>query len=120
MKEIIYSPNAPEPLGPYSQAIMVDSTLYCSGQIAVGCLDRDITEQTERVCKNILAVIEAAGMSLDDVVKTTCYLTKMEDFSLFNKIYEIYFSHKPARSCVAVLELPKGALVEIEIMAIRN
>ncbi len=114
---IIFTEKAPEPIGPYSQAILVNGTLYCSGQIAIGCLDRDVSEQTCRACENIAALLEAAGMSLKNVVKTTCFLADMADFPKFNESYEKYFSHKPARSCVAVKELPKNALVEIEVIA---
>lgn len=117
MKEIIYSNSAPEPLGPYSQAILCGNTLYCSGQIAVGHLDKDVAGQTEIACKNVQAVLEAAGMQLSDVVRSTCFLADMNDFAVFNSVYEKHFSHKPARSCVAAKALPKGALVEIEVTA---
>jgi len=119
MKKIIFTQDAPVPVGPYSQAILVDDTLYCSGQIAVDCLDGDATLQTDRVCRNIVAVLAAAHMQIQDVVKVTCFLANMADFSKFNEVYERYFAHKPARSCVAAKELPKGALVEIEVLAVR-
>ena len=118
MKKAIYSEQAPEPVGPYSQAILVNGTLYCSGQIAIGYLDRDVTEQTEKVCQNIAAIVDAAGMSMKDVVKTMCFLANMDDFAQFNGVYEKHFPHKPARSCVAAKQLPKGALVEIEAIAV--
>ena len=117
MKKIIFTENAPLPIGPYSQAVLVNGTLYCSGQIASTCLDGDIVAQTEAVCKNISIVLQAANMELQDIVKTTCFLADMTHFAKFNEIYERYFSHKPARSCVAAKELPKGALVEIEVVA---
>jgi 2-iminobutanoate/2-iminopropanoate deaminase len=118
MRKIIFTENVPFPIGPYSQAILANGTLYCSGQIAAACLDGDITVQTDAVCRNISAVLQAADMILQDVVKTTCFLTDMAHFTKFNEVYEQYFSHKPARSCVAAKELPKGALVEIEVVAI--
>ncbi|MDR0491508.1 MAG: Rid family detoxifying hydrolase [Oscillospiraceae bacterium] len=118
MKSVIFTEDAPVPIGPYSQAILAGGTLYCSGQIGADCLDGDIATQTVAVCKNISAVLRAADMQVQDVVKTTCFLVDMGHFSGFNEIYERYFAHKPARSCVAVKELPKGALVEIEAVAV--
>lgn len=118
-KKIIYTNKAPEPIGPYSQAILIDNTLYASGQIAANNLNDNITIQTEIVCNNIKNVLLEAGMVFEDVVKTTCFLSEMSDFQAFNEVYGKYFSHKPARSCVAAKELPKGALVEIEIIAIK-
>ena len=120
MKEIIFTEHAPFPLGPYSQAIMAGGTLYCSGQIAVDCLDADVATQTEQVCQNISAVLKAAGLELRHVVKNTCFLADMSDFAAFNAVYEKHFAHKPARSCVAAKELPKGALVEIEAIAVQD
>lgn len=120
MKKIIFTESAPFPLGPYSQAVLAGGTLYCSGQIAVDCLDGDAGVQTESVCKNITAVLTAADMRIEDVVKTTCFLADMGDFAKFNEVYERYFLHKPARSCVAAKELPKGALVEVEVVAVRG
>lgn len=117
MRKIIFTENAPLPVGPYSQAVLANGTLYCSGQLASACLDGDIAAQTDAACRNIFAVLQAADMELQDVVKTTCFLTDMGHFTQFNEVYEKYFSHKPARSCVAVKELPKGALVEIEAVA---
>ena len=118
MKKIIFTENAPFPIGPYSQAVLVNDTLYCSGQIAADCLDSDVETQTDKVCKNISAVLQAADMQINDVVKTTCFLADMSYFTEFNEVYEKYFTHKPARSCVAAKELPKGALVEIEVIAV--
>lgn len=122
MKKTIYTKNAPEPIGPYSQAIMVNNILYTSGQIAINpqtseFIDGNITEQTEQVCKNIEAILKEAGMTFENVIKTTCFLANISDFTTFNTIYEKYFISNPARSCVAAKELPKGALVEIEIIA---
>lgn len=122
MKEIIYTKNAPEPIGPYSQAILVNGTLYASGQIAINpetseFVDGDINAQTEQVCKNIGEILKSAGMTFENVVKTTCFLAYISDFSNFNKVYSEYFISNPARSCVAVKELPKNALVEVEIIA---
>ena len=119
MKEIIYSKDAPEPVGPYSQAIFCGDTLYCSGQIAVGHLNSGISSQTEIACTNVQAVLAASAMNLCDVVKTTCFLADIADFAAFNEVYEKFFSHKPARSCVAAKALPKGALVEIEVIAVK-
>ncbi|NLB29373.1 MAG: regulator [Clostridiales bacterium] len=120
MKEIVFTENAPEPAGPYSQAVLSNGTLYCSGQIALGHLDEGISEQTEYVCQNVKAVLAAAGMELSDVIKTTCFLAEMADFAVFNEAYGKYFPHRPARSCVAVKELPKNALVEIEVIAVKD
>jgi len=118
MKNIIYTEAAPAPIGPYSQAILAGGTLYCSGQIATDCLSGGIAEQTEAVCRNISAVLKAADMQMEDVVKTTCFLADMEHFAAFNEVYARHFAHKPARSCVAAKGLPRGALVEIEIVAV--
>lgn len=119
-KKIIFTENAPPPIGPYSQAVLAGGTLYCSGQIAVDNLRDNIAVQTEKVCENILNVIVAAGLLMEDVVKTTCYLTDMNDFAEFNKVYEKFFAHKPARSCVAAKQLPRSALVEIEVIAVKK
>jgi len=119
MKQIIFTENAPFPVGPYSQAVLVNGTLlYASGQIAMGKLDTDVATQTHQVCENVIAVLAAANMQLENVVKTTCFLTDMADFATFNSVYEQYFAHKPARSTVAAKQLPKDALVEIEIIAV--
>ena len=120
--EKVYTPNAPAAIGPYSQAMKVGSLLYTSGQIpidpATGNVEAtDIEGQTEQVCKNLAAVLEAAGTSFEKVVKTTCFLADMGDFAAFNGIYAKYFVGKPARSCVAVKTLPKNVLVEVEVIA---
>ncbi len=125
MKKVIYTEKAPKPIGPYSQAYKVDNVLYCSGQVPLNPTTGEISgtnvaEQTEMTVANINAVLTAAGLGFEDVVKTTCYLTTMADFAAFNAVYEKYFVSKPARSCVAVKELPKGSLVEIEVLAIKD
>ena len=120
MKKIIFTDKVPSPIGPYSQAVWANGTLYCSGQIAADCLDGNAAAQTEQVCKNLSAVLQAAGMQMRDVVKTTCFLADLGDFAGFNEVYERYFAHRPARSCVAVKGLPKGALVEIEAVAVEE
>ena len=122
-KEIIATKAAPAAVGPYSQAIKVGDVLYTSGQIALdpetGVLaPAEIGVQAERVMKNLGAVLEAAGYTFDEVVKTTCFLSDMSYFAEFNAIYEKYFISKPARSCVAAASLPKGALVEVELIAV--
>ena len=119
----IHTENAPASIGPYSQAIAVNGLVYTSGQIALnpktGALEgMSIETQTEQAIKNLQAVLEAAGSSLQNVVKTTCFLQRMSDFAAFNAIYEKHFPGKPARSCVEVSALPKGALVEIEAVAV--
>ena len=118
----IYTEKAPAAVGPYSQAIEVNGMLYTSGQIpldpATGAIvGETITEQAEQVMKNLKAVLEAAGTSTDKVVKTLCFLTNMGDFGAFNEVYGKYFTEKPARSCVEVSALPKGALCEVEVIA---
>ena len=122
MSEIIYTKNAPEAIGPYSQAVTAGNLVFTSGQIAInpetGNVEAaTVEEQTEQVCKNLNAVLEAAGSSIKKVVKTTCYLQNMEDFAKFNEVYGKYFTEKPARSCVAVKTLPKNVLVEIDTIA---
>lgn len=118
----IYTKNAPEAIGPYSQAIVTGNMVFTSGQIAInpasGAVEATtVEEQTEQVCKNIAAVLEAAGSSLEKVVKTTCFLSDMAAFAAFNEVYAKYFTGKPARSCVAVKTLPKNVLVEVEAIA---
>ena len=120
--EKIYTKNAPEAIGPYSQAVKVGNLLFTSGQIAINpetskVESNDITGQTEQVCKNISAILNEAGASFDNVIKTTCFLADMNDFAAFNEIYAKYFTSNPARSCVAVKSLPKNVLVEIEVIA---
>lgn len=121
---VIETKNAPAAIGPYSQAIVTGDMIYTSGQIPLlpetGALSEGgIVEQTEQVIKNLSAVLEAAGSDLTKVLKTTCFLQNMGDFAAFNAVYEKHFTGKPARSCVEVAKLPKGALVEIEVVAIR-
>ena len=121
MKKITTN-NAPAAIGPYTQAIVTGGLVFTSGQIAIDPADGQvrattIEAQTEQVCKNLSAVLTAAGSSLDKAVKTTCFLADMADFSAFNEIYGKYFTSKPARSCVAAKALPKGVLVEVEVIA---
>lgn len=122
MIETLHTEKAPAAIGPYSQAKIVNGVLYASGQIAInpasGEVESDTIEgQTEQVCKNIGAILEAAGSDYEKVIKTTCFLKNMSDFAVFNGIYANYFTSKPARSCVAVAALPKDVLVEVEILA---
>lgn len=122
MLEKISTENAPAAIGPYSQAIKVNNMLYTSGQIPLDPVSQtlvgsDITEQTEQVMKNLCAVLNAAGTDFDNVIKTTCFLSDIADFAAFNAVYGKYITSAPARSCVAVKDLPKGALVEVEIIA---
>ena len=120
--EKIHTKNAPEAIGPYTQAIRSGGLVFTSGQIAIdpasGTVEaKDIVGQTEQVCKNLCAVLEAAGTSVEKTVKTVCFLADMNDFAMFNEIYGKYFVSKPARSCVAAKQLPKNVLVEIEVIA---
>ena len=120
--QVIETKNAPAAIGPYSQGMIVGDLIYTSGQIpinpATGNIESDdVSKQTEQAIKNIKAVLEAAGSSLEKVVKTTCFLQNIQDFAAFNAVYEKFFVNKPARSCVEVGALPKGALVEIEVIA---
>ena len=120
--EKVYTKNAPEAIGPYSQAMKVGNLVFTSGQIAInpatGAVEAtDIEGQAEQVCKNLCAVLEAAGTSIDKAVKTTCFLADMADFAVFNEVYGKYFVGKPARSCVAVKQLPKNVLCEVEVIA---
>ena len=113
---------APAAIGPYSQAIVCGDMVFTSGQIGIdpACGEitgKDIREQTEQVMKNLTAVLAEAGTSMDNAVKTTCFLAEIADFAAFNEIYGKYFTSKPARSCVAAKALPKGALVEVEVIA---
>ena len=123
MSKVIYTKNAPDAIGPYSQGIITGNLLFTSGQIAINPATGNveavtIEEQTEQVCKNLGAVLEAAGTSFDKVLKTTCFLADMGDFAAFNEVYAKYFTSKPARSCVAVKTLPKNLLCEIELIAV--
>lgn len=122
MSEKIYTKNAPDAIGPYSQAVVCNGMVFTSGQIAINPATGNveavtIEEQTEQVMKNLGAVLEEAGSRYNKAIKTTCFLAEMSDFASFNEIYGKYFSSKPARSCVAVKELPKGVLVEVEVIA---
>jgi 2-iminobutanoate/2-iminopropanoate deaminase len=118
----VHTDNAPAAIGPYSQAVVAGELIFTSGQIALnpetGLLEGEtVTEQTHRVCRNLQAVLAAAGSSLKHTLKTVCYLSDMADFAAFNEVYAQYFTEKPARSCVAAKALPKGALVEVEVIA---
>lgn len=122
MSEKIYTKNAPDAIGPYSQAVKCGNLVFTSGQIAIdpatSNVEADTIEgQTEQICKNLCAVLEAAGTSMDKVVKTTCFLSDMADFAKFNEVYGRYFTSKPARSCVAAKQLPKNVLAEVEVIA---
>lgn len=117
----IYTKKAPEAIGPYSQAFEVGGLLITSGQIPVdpvtGQAPEGIESQAEQSCKNVGAILEAAGLNLENVIKTTCFLADMDDFKVFNEIYGKYFTSKPARSCIAVKTIPNGLLCEIEAIA---
>jgi 2-iminobutanoate/2-iminopropanoate deaminase len=118
----ISTDKAPAAIGPYSQAVITGNLLFTSGQIALNhatgeVVGTTITEQTEQVMKNLGAVLEEAGSSYEKAVKTTCFLADMADFATFNEIYGKYFTGKPARSCVAVKQLPKNVLCEVEVIA---
>ena len=119
----IYTKNAPEPVGPYSQGIIAGGFLYLSGCIGLNPIDNNLQEglinQTNQIMKNINSLLSEAGYNFKDVIKTTCFLDDIKDFSKFNEIYAEYFTSKPARSCVQA-KLPKGALVEVEIVAYKE
>ena len=122
MNKIISTEKAPAAVGPYSQAVKAGNLLFCSGQIALdpasGVLNgADIVAQTEQVMQNLAAVLTEAGSSFEKAIKTTCFLADMSDFAAFNEVYARYFTERPARSCVAVKSLPKGVLVEVEVIA---
>ena len=122
MSKVIYTKNAPDAIGPYSQGMITGGLLFTSGQIAINPATGNveaatIEEQTEQVCKNIGALLAAAGASYENVIKTTCFLADMGDFAAFNAVYGKYFVSKPARSCVAVKTLPKNVLCEVEVIA---
>ena len=123
MKTVISTPNAPGAIGPYSQGWVVGDLVYSSGQIPVdpstGNVPEGISAQAEWSCKNVGAILEAAGTGFEKVIKTTCFLADMGDFAAFNEVYARYFISKPARSCVAVKDLPKGVLCEIEAIAVQ-
>lgn len=119
--QTIHTENAPAAIGPYSQAQIVAGLVFTSGQIpvdpATGAIPAGIAAQTEQSCKNVCAILKAAGVGPDKVVKTTCFLADIADFAAFNEVYAKFFPGKPARSCVAVKDLPKGVLCEIEAIA---
>ncbi len=122
MLKIIHSDHAPAAIGPYSQAVVAGNFLFTSGQIPLNpatgqVVEGDITVQAEQVMQNIKAILEEAGTDFDKVIKTTCFLSDMQHFAAFNAVYEKYFVGKPARSCVAVRELPRAVLVEVEVIA---
>ena len=121
----IHTDNAPAAVGPYSQAVEINGIVYTSGQIpldpATGELvGETIEEQAEQVMKNLEAILEAAGTKPENVVKTLCFLTDMGDFAAFNEVYARYFTEKPARSCVGIKSLPKGAICEVEVIAVKD
>lgn len=121
--KVVSTEKAPAALGPYSQGYVHNGMLYTAGQVpinpATGTVEATTIEgQTEQVCKNLAAVLEEAGTGFDKVLKTTCFLSDMEDFAAFNEVYAKYFTSKPARSCVAVKTLPKNVLCEVELIAV--
>lgn len=122
-KTVIATPNAPGAIGPYSQGWTAGDLIFTSGQIpvnpATGAIPEGITAQAEQSCKNVGAILAAAGVGFENVVKTTCFLADMGDFAAFNEAYAKFFTSKPARSCVAVKELPKGVLCEVEAIAVK-
>ena len=125
MSQAVHTEKAPAAIGPYSQAMIAGNLVFTSGQIPIvpetGAIEAtDIKGQTERVCKNLSEVLQASGSSLENAVKTVCFLADIADFAAFNEVYAKYFTGKPARSCVAVKDLPKGALVEVEVVAERK
>ena len=119
--KVVSTANAPAAIGPYSQALDLGNMVFVSGQIpvdpATGAVAEDIAAQADQSCRNVGAILEAAGVGFDKVVKTTCFLADIADFAAFNEVYAKYFTSKPARSCVAVKDLPKGVLCEIEAIA---
>lgn len=120
--DYVATTNAPGAIGPYSQAVKANGFLFTSGQIPINPATNSveaetIEDQTEQVCKNLKAVVETAGSSMDKVVKTVCFLSDITDFGAFNEVYAKYFVSKPARSCVAVKDLPKGVKCEVELIA---
>ena len=119
--KVIATDKAPGAIGPYSQGFISNGFFFSSGQIpvdpATGAVPEGIAAQTEQACKNVGAILEAAGCSFDNVVKTTCFLAEIADFAAFNEVYAKFFTSRPARSCFAVKDLPKGVLCEIECIA---
>lgn len=120
---VLETQNAPGVIGPYSQGYEANGFVFTSGQIpvdpATGTVPEGIRAQAERSCKNVGAILEAAGTGFDRVIKTTCFLADMGDFAAFNEVYATYFTSRPARSCVAVKDLPKGVACEIEAIAVK-
>ena len=122
MNQKVFTPKAPAAIGPYSQAVLAGNMLFCSGMIPVdpetnALVENDIKVQSKQIMSNIDNLLKEAGYSVDDVVKTTCFLADMGDFAEFNEVYGKYFTGKPARSCVAVKTLPKNVLCEVEVIA---
>ena len=120
--ETIYTEKAPAAVGPYSQAVVINGLVYTSGQIAIDpatgeLVGTTIEEQAEQVMKNLVAILKAAGTKPENAVKTLCFLTDINDFATFNTVYARYFTEKPARSCVGIQSLPKGAICEVEVIA---
>ncbi|MBQ4307300.1 MAG: RidA family protein [Lachnospiraceae bacterium] len=119
--KVISTPNAPAAIGPYSQGYIAGGFVYTSGQIpvdpATGVIPESVEAQAEQSCRNVIAVLEAAGVTADKVVKTTCFISDMNQFAAFNSVYEKFFVSKPARSCVEVARLPKDVFCEIEAVA---
>ena len=118
----IYTEKAPAVVGPYSQAVVINGLVYTSGQIALDpttgeLVGTTIEEQADQVMKNLVAILEAAGTKPENAVKTLCFLTDINDFAAFNAVYARYFTEKPARSCVGIQSLPKGAICEVEVIA---
>ncbi len=122
MNRPIATEKAPAAIGPYSQAVQAGNTLYISGVLPVdpetgALVEADVVKQADRIMRNIDEVLKAAGYSREDVVKTTCFLSDISSFAAFNEVYGAYFTSKPARSCVAVKDIPKDALCEVEVVA---
>ena len=121
--KILETSQAPGAIGPYSQGYEANGFVFTSGQIpvdpATGAIPQGIAAQAEQSCKNVGAILAAAGAGYDQVVKTTCFLADMRDFAAFNEVYARYFASRPARSCVAVKDLPKGVLCEVEAIAVK-
>jgi len=120
--QTIYTEHAPAAVGPYSQAIVINGLVYTSGQIALDpttgeLVGTTIEAQAEQVMKNLVAILEAAGTKPEKAIKTLCFLTDINDFAAFNAVYARYFTEKPARSCVGIQSLPKGAICEVEVIA---
>ncbi|MDO4284377.1 MAG: RidA family protein [Eubacteriales bacterium] len=123
--EIIATKKAPAAIGPYSQAVVAGDFVYLSGQIPINpetgeLVEGDVSAQADQVCRNIGEVLKEAGCGYENVVKTTCFLADLKDFAAFNEVYGRYFTGKPARSCVAVREIPKSVLCEVEVIAYRG